>query len=126
MFDKGIYFADMVTKSANYCCTSKSSPTGLLLLCEVALGRVIEYMQADYNASMPVKQGQGHSTKGVGATHPDPSESVKHKGAIVPLGNHKTSEKQGALLYNEYIVYDPKQVKMRYLVRTRFEYNYHF
>jgi len=40
MFGKGIYFADMVSKSANYCHTSKSSPTGLLLLCEVALGNM--------------------------------------------------------------------------------------
>lgn len=38
MFGKGIYFADMVSKSANYCRTSKSDPTGLMLLCEVALG----------------------------------------------------------------------------------------
>lgn len=40
MFGKGVYFADMVSKSANYCSTSLSSPTGLLLLCEVALGNV--------------------------------------------------------------------------------------
>ncbi len=38
MFGKGVYFADMVTKSANYCRTSRSDPTGILLLCEVALG----------------------------------------------------------------------------------------
>ena len=38
MFGKGIYFADMVSKSANYCATSSSNPTGLLLLCDVALG----------------------------------------------------------------------------------------
>lgn len=40
MFGKGIYFADMVSKSANYCCTNKSKPTGLMLLCEVALGEM--------------------------------------------------------------------------------------
>jgi poly [ADP-ribose] polymerase len=40
MFGKGIYFADMVSKSANYCCTSPSDPVGLLLLCEVALGNM--------------------------------------------------------------------------------------
>jgi poly [ADP-ribose] polymerase len=40
MFGKGIYFADMVSKSANYCHTSKDNPTGLLLLCEVALGNM--------------------------------------------------------------------------------------
>lgn len=40
MFGKGIYFADMVSKSANYCCTTKKDPVGLLLLCEVALGEM--------------------------------------------------------------------------------------
>ena len=38
MFGKGVYFADMVSKSANYCFTNKQSNTGLMLLCEVALG----------------------------------------------------------------------------------------
>lgn len=40
MFGKGIYFADMVSKSANYCCTNKNNPVGLMLLCEVALGNM--------------------------------------------------------------------------------------
>ena len=40
MFGKGIYFADMVSKSANYCRTSKADPIGLMLLCEVALGNM--------------------------------------------------------------------------------------
>lgn len=40
MFGKGIYFADMVSKSANYCCTSRMNPTGLLMLSEVALGNM--------------------------------------------------------------------------------------
>lgn len=42
MFGKGIYFADMVSKSANYCCTSPGNSTGLMLLCEVALGDMYE------------------------------------------------------------------------------------
>jgi hypothetical protein len=28
MFGKGIYFADMVSKSANYCCTNPTNNTG--------------------------------------------------------------------------------------------------
>ena len=40
MLGQGIYFADMVSKSANYCCTSRSNNTGLLLLCDVALGNM--------------------------------------------------------------------------------------
>ncbi len=41
MFGKGIYFADMVSKSANYCWTSENNPIGLMLLCEVALGDML-------------------------------------------------------------------------------------
>ncbi len=33
MLSKGVYFADMVSKSANYCCTSKMNNVGLMLLC---------------------------------------------------------------------------------------------
>ena len=40
MFGKGVYFADMVSKSANYCRTSKQDPKGLMMLCEVALGNM--------------------------------------------------------------------------------------
>jgi hypothetical protein len=40
MFGKGVYFADMVTKSANYCFTSRDNNIGLMLLCEVALGGI--------------------------------------------------------------------------------------
>ena len=39
MFGKGVYFADMVSKSANYCSTSHDH-TALILLCEVALGNM--------------------------------------------------------------------------------------
>ena len=33
-------YTDMVSKSANYCNTTYSNPTGLMLLCEVALGNM--------------------------------------------------------------------------------------
>lgn len=44
MFGKGIYTADMVTKSANYCNAMNSE--GFLLLCEVALGEIQEMKDA--------------------------------------------------------------------------------
>lgn len=37
-FGKGIYMADMSSKSANYCVAGMSGGTGLLLLCEAELG----------------------------------------------------------------------------------------
>lgn len=35
MFGKGVYFADMFSKSANYCYASRKANDGVLLLCEV-------------------------------------------------------------------------------------------
>lgn len=48
-----------------------------------------------------------HSVKGVGRTHPDPTESVlTEDGMEIPLGHAMDSGVQGtSLLYNEYIVY---------------------
>ena len=34
MFDKGVYFADSVSKSANYCWADPRNPVGVLLLCD--------------------------------------------------------------------------------------------
>nr|XP_034188082.1 poly [ADP-ribose] polymerase [Osmia lignaria] len=122
MFGKGIYFADMVTKSANYCCTNSGDPTGLLLLSEVALGNMYERYRADYIEKLP--QGK-HSTWGHGQTQPDPE--VVHKmedGVEVPYGPAVPAKlpKKSDLLYNEFIVYDVAQVKVRYLVRMYFKY----
>ncbi|XP_076760551.1 poly-(ADP-ribose) polymerase [Xylocopa sonorina] len=124
MFGKGIYFADMVSKSANYCCTNSQNPTGLLLLCEVALGNMYERYQADYIEKLPSSK---HSTWGRGQTQPDPNNVYKMKdGVEVPYGAFVPAKlpKKTALLYNEYIVYDVAQVKARYLVKMNFKYKF--
>lgn len=124
MFGKGIYFADMVSKSANYCCTHSQSPTGLLLLCEVALGNMYERYKADYIEKLP--KGK-HSTLGRGQTEPDPQNVYKlDDGVEVPygMGVPATHNKKSDLLYNEYIVYDVAQVKARYLLKMNFKYKY--
>lgn len=122
MFGKGIYFADMVSKSANYCCTNTQSPTGLLLLCEVALGNMYERYEADYIQSLPKDK---HSTFGRGQTQPDPNVVYKMEDNIeVPYGSGVPAKlkKKSHLLYNEFIVYDTAQVKVRYLVQMNFKY----
>ncbi|XP_057321273.1 poly [ADP-ribose] polymerase-like [Microplitis mediator] len=124
MFGKGIYFADMVSKSANYCCTNSQDSTGLLLLCEVALGNMYERLKADYIEKLP--KGK-HSTFGKGQTGPDPNQVYKTPdGVEVPYGPPVDQQVPGAasLLYNEYIVYDVAQVKAQYLVRMKFKYKY--
>ena len=52
MFGKGVYFADMVSKSANYCYASTQNNVSCMLLCEVALGNMNEKFYADYNANI--------------------------------------------------------------------------
>lgn len=123
MFGKGIYFADMVSKSANYCCTNNTNPTGLLLLSEVALGDMMECTAAKYVTKLPSDK---HSCFGRGRTMPDPKESYMRKdGVEIPLGKPFTDDKlKSSLLYNEYIVYDIAQVNIQYLFRMEFKYKY--
>jgi poly [ADP-ribose] polymerase len=71
MFGKGVYFADMVTKSANYCCTNKLNSTGVMLLSEVALGDMHKLTHAQYMEKAP--KGT-HSTFGMGRYAPDPKD----------------------------------------------------
>merc|ERR1712223_796099 len=69
MFGKGVYFADMSSKSANYCFATPSNPYGLLLMCEVALGNSSLLVDADYNAGTDLPK-DFHSVKGVGRVGP--------------------------------------------------------
>ncbi|KAI0511815.1 hypothetical protein KFK09_012447 [Dendrobium nobile] len=124
MFGKGVYFADMFSKSANYCCTSPSSPSGVLLLCEVALGDMVELLHSNCHANL-LPEGK-LSTKGVGGTAPDISQAeVLEDGLVVPLGQPKEQDgPKGSLLYNEYIVYNVEQIRMRYVVQVNFNHKY--
>ncbi|XP_061481007.1 poly [ADP-ribose] polymerase 1 [Rhineura floridana] len=120
MFGKGIYFADMVSKSANYCHPSQTDPIGLILLGEVALGNMYEMKNASHITKLP--KGK-HSVKGLGKTAPDPSATVSLDGVEVPLGNGISSGVSNTcLLYNEYIVYDIAQVNLKYLLKLKFNY----
>lgn len=61
MFGKGIYFADLVSKSANYCNSSLAEPEALLVLSEVALGESIEMTESEFIEKLPPGK---HSVKG--------------------------------------------------------------
>jgi len=94
MFGKGIYFADIASKSAQYCKASKTNPVGCLLLCEVALGLPMEKYYADYNANLMTEEYS--SVKGVGRSSPQVFEEVEEgvkmaSGKIEPTGISNTS-----------------------------------
>ena len=123
MFGKGVYFADMASKSANYCNTNRSNNTGLMLLCEVALGNEYQLTSSEHIVKLPAGK---HCCKGMGRTAPDPSMEKKlSDGVVVPMGNGVEDENlDSSLLYNEYIVYDTAQINMKYLVKLKFNYKY--
>uniref|UniRef100_A0A914ZJZ2 Poly [ADP-ribose] polymerase n=2 Tax=Parascaris TaxID=6254 RepID=A0A914ZJZ2_PARUN len=126
MFGKGVYFADMSSKSANYCFPQKSKP-GLLILAEVALGNQEKLLNADYNADrLPAGK---HSVMGLGAMGPDPNGNLTlEDGCVVPYGQPialEANKAQGCTLnYNEYVVYNTNQIRIRYLVEVDFIFDF--
>lgn len=71
MFGKGIYLADMSSKSAGYCCHHISNGHALLLLCEAELGDPMqELINSSYSAGKDAKKNGMHSTLGMGNVGP--------------------------------------------------------
>ncbi|KAF2849085.1 PARP-domain-containing protein [Plenodomus tracheiphilus IPT5] len=128
MFGKGIYLADMSSKSANYCCSYNSGGTALLLLCEAELGRPMhELTQASYSAGKDAKAKGSVSTWGKGRTGPSKWKDAgcvnsALSGCMMPdvsTPPGPTNVNNASLMYNEYITYDVAQVRLRYLLRVR-------
>ncbi|KIO19815.1 hypothetical protein M407DRAFT_222126 [Tulasnella calospora MUT 4182] len=127
MFGKGVYFADASTKSLGYTHYHLSDQTGLLLLCEVATAPMLELKDADYNAGDRCKAANTLATKGLGGIVPSGWEDVAEltgndelKGVVMPVGKFDDGNRQN-LWYNEYIVYDTTQIRLRYLLRVSFK-----
>ena len=76
MFGKGCYFADMFSKSFQYCSGYKSK---ILLLCDVALGKEKNLYRAEYVENLEKKF---QSVKGCGRMGPD----FKNKKVVAPQG----------------------------------------
>ncbi|KAK0609522.1 poly-ribose polymerase-like protein [Bombardia bombarda] len=128
MFGKGIYLADMSSKSAGYCFSSSSGGNALLLLCEAELGDPMQNLvHASYNAGEDAKAKGMIATFGQGTTGPSkwkdaecvhPSlEGVKMPDPSTPPGD--TDVRNSSLYYNEYIAYDVAQVRLRYLFHVK-------
>jgi hypothetical protein len=122
MFGPGIYFADRVSKSCNYC--DRNADGGFLLLCDVLLGTSYDA----YNAVPRLRnapQGPGgvqtQSVTGLGRRIPEPSWNMSIDGTIWPLGQTvDRNDPRAYLQFNEYVVYDTAQVVPKYLVKFQF------
>jgi len=122
MFGHGAYFSDMSSKSAKYAYPQPEKP-GFLLLSEVALGTTNDLLDADYDgAKLP--KGK-NSVRGLGEIGPDSTDfRTLTDGCVIPCGKpieqKENKERNCALTYNEYVVYDERQIRMRYLVEVEF------
>ncbi|KAJ4148544.1 hypothetical protein LMH87_003009 [Akanthomyces muscarius] len=128
MFGKGIYLADMSSKSAGYCAAGMSQGEGLLLLCEAELGDpMLELIHSSYTADDTARKAGKWSTKGQGTFAPPKwmDAGTVHKslkGVKMPDPSkpaEDTKVQNASLYYNEYICYDVNQVQLRYLFRVK-------
>lgn len=119
MFGKGIYFADVVSKSANYCFTNPNNHTGLMLLCEVALGNEMHKFFAENVTNIPNNNFQ--SIRGRGLFFPTHFDKID--GKTIASGGLMSQQTQTSLYYNEYVVYNPSQVNVKYLFKMKFHYH---
>ncbi|MDI1486791.1 MAG: hypothetical protein OHK93_006053 [Ramalina farinacea] len=128
-FGKGIYMADISSKSAQYCASGMSGGTGLLLLVEAELGKpMYEIPTGDSGAEAEAKKRGCHSTLGVGRQAPQGWTDAQFinenlKGVQVPdvskgYGDNKAASQTGYLMHNEYIAYSVNQLRIRYLFRV--------
>ena len=127
MFNSGVYFSDVSGKSINYSSNYYNTIKKpiYILLCEVALGKMMKMYKADNE--MKLKKGFD-SVKGCGKNTPDKFQKVYFMdGCMVPLGMLEAKEKKPpvesevnyySLNYNEYVVYNTSQVRMRYLLEV--------
>lgn len=114
MFGTGIYFADRISKSSNY----SDLDVTFLLLCEIGLGKVYSCRNSHNNwKSAPVGFD---CVKANGTYVPDRTDVGRYMGACIPFGKTaKCSKYQNhAVNYNEFIVYDPSRIIIRFLVEV--------
>lgn len=125
MFDRGIYFADLAGKSVGYC-RAASRDMALMLLCEVEVGHTMMSLgTANYTSSSLVKSSNSCAVLGQGSTPYKQWRDAGHvhtnlKGILMPdfdAGSTTTNRATTILAHNDYIVYDPAQVRQRYLFK---------
>lgn len=122
-FGRGIYFSDAISKSAGYC--NVSGDIGLMLLCEVALGQceIIDLRNGRLGRDFNNPDGRD-SVQGLGA-YSSRSMDVRPDGLMVPNGvleRRANEEIAFPTAFNEYTVRDESRVKIRYLLKLKFEH----
>ena len=117
LYGKGVYFADMAKKSSYYCYPVNN--IALILLGEVSLGKEDERDNTDYNLPKTMKN-KTNSVHAIGRLEPSEGEFIDED-VFVPNGSVKINEKNSYCSdFSEFIVYNVNQIKLRYLLKIRY------
>lgn len=121
---KGIYFANMVAVSGQYCKATKQNSTGYLLLVDVALGRGYQLAHGKFVAKEDIEEAGFHSVKCCGTKVPDPAYDVMFgDGMIASLGREtKSVVPVSELVHDEIVIYAPEQANIKYMLKVNFKF----
>lgn len=114
IFGKGIYFSDSVSKSVAYC-RSAHSGMGLVLLCEVAAG--LTDVRYKYDSTKLIDYCE--SVQALGQYYPHPLH-IRPDGLKIPNGPLIQRKEITGITFNEFVVSDESRVKIRYLIKLKF------
>lgn len=123
---RGIYFADVVTKSFNYCNVESTNNVGYIILCEVALGNNPDRRESPYCGDLH----PNHTSRwALGKTTVDEksmsiltTDDEFIKNVRVPQGpliNRQGCSMYASFLYNEFVIFDTRQYRFKYLVKIK-------
>jgi len=120
---RGLYFADVLAKSASYCGLNNDN-VGLLLLNEVALGKIHNIQRDDSSLVKPPNGfdsvlAQGTVGPSVKEEFVDKNLSKHKKGVVIPQGKIVNTGIQSSFMHNEYLIYNQNQVNMKYLIMMK-------
>ncbi|CAN4107254.1 unnamed protein product [Withania somnifera] len=121
MFGRAIVCSDAAAEAARYGFTAVDRPEGFLVLAVASLGEETQEFSSPPEDTKSLEERK-IGAKGLGKKKTDESEHFVWKDDIkVPCGKLIPSEhKDSPLDYNEYAVYDPQQVSIRFLVAVKF------
>ena len=120
----GAYFADSISKSFNYCRPETTDNIGFVVLCEVAMGSNPHVVQRATFDNRPPTEYTSRIALGTNTPGADASQFIETKSCknvSVPCGKLKSANLNGfsGFRYNEFVVYDPRQYRFRYLLKLK-------
>ncbi|CAI5443201.1 unnamed protein product [Caenorhabditis angaria] len=113
MFGNGVYFANVPSKSANYC-IPKDGGRVFMLLCEVDIGNPLVLYESETMAMENMRKAKKEIVYAAGKQ--TPKEEIEINGVPIFKGGLSDIEEESELLYDEYVVYDSEKFRIKYVV----------